>query len=721
MSSALRPKAARNGFYGIDSDFARERAASMQAKLRRGEPVYLLGIGPGGHNAGISLVRASAERGVELLVNNEEERFTAKKHCADFPARSIEVLRGEMARMGIEPKDIHACVASFDYVAYFSYAVRSLFESLPYNLGTLKPRKPDGNVDDLMEAMLRVMQFDAPRLLADKLGMKEPLPIIGLRHHDNHAYFAYAASPFARSGEPVMVAILDGMGDDGSISLYEARDGRVRMIYFDDSVWDSLGALYSYISSTQGGWTFLSSEGRYMGASAWGNGDRLTNPYYKRLRQILYFGRGGEIRLNRAMANWHQGLDVKPYSPELIDILGPPIPKERLWNPDAVLSVDDVEHSEITRERVDKAAALQLVFEDALAHVIGDLIRKTSGHRLVLAGGCALNCVANMRLLEHFDEAYYERYLGKKNTRLHLWVPPTPNDSGVTVGAAFHFAMGYGGASSGNPLRHAFYCGPTPETSEIERALKETPEIAYLPLGDTQRRDQLDRVADLLSYIVAENGVMGIFQGRAETGPRALGHRSIVANPCNPRTLEVLNALVKHREKVRPLAPMATYEAAHRWFELSPGASDDEYSAYNFMVLTAQARPESYNVIPAVIHRDGTARVQIVREDADPFIFAYLKAMGRRLGVEVSVNTSLNVGAPIAQTPVQALETLKRSRGMTGLLFVGSDGRAFVAWHQVVKPPKDAGARLRRLIEAWEAGAPVPRPDATTDLSQASS
>ncbi len=128
--------------------------------------------------------------------------------------------------------------------------------------------------------------------------------MICMPHHDNHAWFSFAASPFADSAEPVAIAVLDGTGDQGSVSLYVAKDGAMRQLYCNDSVFDSLGAFYSVISSTQGGWTWLSSEGRYMGAAAWGDMNRATNPYYARLRQVLHFGADGEIRLNRAMGNW---------------------------------------------------------------------------------------------------------------------------------------------------------------------------------------------------------------------------------------------------------------------------------------------------------------------------------------------------------------------------------------------------------------------------------
>lgn len=205
-----------------------------------------------------------------------------------------------------------------------------------------------------------------------------------------------------------------------------------------------------------------------------------------------------------------------------------------------------------------------------------------------------------------------------------------------------------------------------------------------------------------MAYIVAHDGIIGIFQGPAETGPRALGHRSILANPTNPRMLQILNERVKFREAIRPLAPMVTRQAAERLFHLSPGASDDDYDAYNYMVLTAPAREEAYNLVPAVVHRDATARLQIVREDVSPLIHAYLQAMGHRVGVEVSVNTSLNVGSPIVQSPEQALAALQKSHGLHGLFMVADDGTCIVAWHNIESGCKDSGKQLLAWIKDWK-------------------
>jgi carbamoyltransferase len=340
--------------------------------------------------------------------------------------------------------------------------------------------------------------------------------------------------------------------------------------------------------------------------------------------------------------------------------------------------VDDLRHSKITRDRVDAAAAVQMVFEDALFHIVDYLIRTTESDQLVLCGGTALNCVANMRLLQTFDEAYYSRVLGQK-TRLHIWVPPVPSDQGAVVGAAYQFAMRNGVRPEGK-FPTPFLCGVPASSDEIEAALKESKLVHYDKLGNLNDSKRRGEIADWMAYVVSQNGVIGIFHGAAETGPRALGHRSILANPCNPRTLEVLNARVKLRERIRPLAPMVSFEEAAKWFELSPGAAQDGYDAYNYMVLTAVVRDRAKSVIPAVIHRDGTSRIQIVRKENNALMHDYLKCLRKYIGVEVSVNTSLNVGSPIVQTPSQALGIFERAKGLDGMFMVGEAGDVYMVW-----------------------------------------
>jgi carbamoyltransferase len=677
------------GFHQLGSHFANQRLAEIRNRLARGETVYLAGLGaPGTHNSGVALVEVTQAGGPRLIVNNEEERFSGNKHTTEYPRGSIEAAVATLRGLGRDVEDIAAWLTSWDYPALAGTIARSVLEEAPQSLRLLRTTEAAGFDGRRLEQMTRT-----PKILSRQLGLAERVPLICVPHHDNHAWFSFAASPFADADEPVAIAVLDGTGDRGSISLYVAGNGAMRRLYCNNSMFDSLGAFYSVISSTQGGWTWLSSEGRYMGAAAWGDMSRASNPYYARLKDVLHFGSDGEIRLNRALANWYCDPFDHPYKTALIDILGAPIKPDQLWNPDAMLRVEDIHHRPNTKDRLDKAAATQLVFEDAMIHVVDHLLRATGASRLVLTGGVALNALGNMRLLEHFDEAWFAKAQGRKCC-LHLWVPPTPGDPGVTIGAAWLFAH-LAGAPRGAPMTHAFYCGFPPTHQEIATALR-AEDIASKQIGDISTPEGRDAIADLMAFMVAQDGVIALHQGAAETGPRALGHRSILANPCDPLTRERLNERVKYREAIRPLAPMATLEAAREYFDLLDGASDADYNAYNYMVLTAHSKPQALAKIPAVIHADGTGRIQIVRAEDDPLTYAYLKALGRHIGVEISVNTSFNVAGPIAQTPQQAIDTLRRSRGLDVVLLVADDGAVDAAWH--------GGERDSGRFTGWLAG-----------------
>jgi carbamoyltransferase len=669
-------------------------------RLERGEPLYLAGVGPGGiHNSGAALVEVTRETGCRIICNNEEERFSAEKHSTRYPEKSLAALIDKIGAMGLGPERIDAWFLSWDFPVRGATLLRAALEEAPASLrGMVFTR--NSPLSSFQSDPWRLLQVgQAAHRIADQIGRKEPVPLIAMPHHDNHAWFSFSVSPFGHSDEPVMVAVLDGSGDIGAISLYLCVAGRMQQLYSNCNIFDSLGLFYAVISSTQGGWTILSSEGRYMGAAGYGNCDRTSNIFYQSLREIFALKANGTLHLNRALANWPSGFLRTPYTPDLIRILGKPIALEQLWNPDAVLAVEDIHHRPDTQERLDKAAATQMVFEDVLFHVLDHFIRRTGSHRLVLTGGVALNALGNMRLLDRFDESYYQRQLGRR-ARLHLWVPPTPNDAGVTMGAAFLGAY-HAGAGVGEALEHAFYCGAAPKTSEVRAVLQAAANIGWRYIGETSDAWQRAAIADLMAFMTARDGVVAVFQGAAETGPRALGHRSILANPCNPATRETLNARVKYREAIRPLAPMMTLEAAQRWFVLSDGASDNNYNAYNYMVITAPAKPEAHARIPAVVHADGTGRLQIVRERSDPLTYAYLKALGRRIGVEVAVNTSFNVAGPIAQTVPQAIDTLRRSKGLDAVLIVAEEGSVFAAWHG--DRPAAAGSRFLQWFELWRA------------------
>src|ERR1700759_970493 len=482
---------ARAGFDQLGFDYANVRLALARKRLGRGETLYLAGLGaPGTHNSGVALVEVTQASGPRLILNNEEERFSGTKHTTEYPQKSVDAMVVALRGMGRDTGDIFAWLTSWDYPTLAGTMFRSVLEEAPQSLRLLRATEAAGFDGRRLDQMTRT-----PKILAKQLGLSEHVPLIAMPHHDNHAWFSFAASPFADDGEPVAIAVLDGTGDLGSISLYVVRGGAMQQLYCNDSMFDSLGAFYSVISSTQGGWTWLSSEGRYMGAAAWGEMDRARNPYYARLREGLDFGKGGEVRINRALANWYCDPFDNPYTQALIDILVPPIKPDQLWNPDAVLRVEDIQHRPDTSERLDKAAATQLVFEDAMIHVVDHLLRLTGASRLVLTGGVALNAVGNMRLLEHFNEAWFAANTERK-ARLHLWVPPVPGDPGVTIGAAWLFAH-LAGSPRGAPMTHAFYCGLPPTRGEIETAVK-ADDITSQVIGDISTASGRDAVADLM-------------------------------------------------------------------------------------------------------------------------------------------------------------------------------------------------------------------------------
>ena len=202
-----------------------------------------------------------------------------------------------------------------------------------------------------------------------------------------------------------MIVVVDGSGDVASTSLYLGENGAVRKISTNASIFDSIGMFYGVVSSTQGGWTALSSEGRYMGAAAYGAMDRTTNRYYRRLRKIFQLRPDGDVRLNRSLASWPAHMLAALYAGTDRCFRAAHRARANV-NPDAVLCVEDIRHRPDTQDRLDKAAATQMVFEDALIHIVGHFISTTRCDRLVLTEGAALNAAANMRLLEHFDPAY---------------------------------------------------------------------------------------------------------------------------------------------------------------------------------------------------------------------------------------------------------------------------------------------------------------------------
>lgn len=270
----IKIRANRHGFFEADHRFTHERIDSLKQKIERGETVHLVGLGAAAHNSGTALIEAS-KQGIKFLANNEEERYTQVKHCAAPPEQTLRVVERQLADRGLTFHDVHAFVSSWDYVNVLASSFSEVVAELPGSLRCLHPQAwPMSNAIHFGQGL------HSSLWLTKQLGADKRIPVFGMRHHDNHAYFSYAASPFALEGVATLIAVIDGAGDDGSVSIYRAIGSNVELVYDNRSPFDSIAIVYMQLSSALGGWTALSSEGRFMGAAAWGNGDRMTNPYY---------------------------------------------------------------------------------------------------------------------------------------------------------------------------------------------------------------------------------------------------------------------------------------------------------------------------------------------------------------------------------------------------------------------------------------------------------
>jgi carbamoyltransferase len=286
----------------------------------------------------------------------------------------------------------------------------------------------------------------------------------------------------------------------------------------------------------------------------------------------------------------------------------------------------------VTSREEDVAASLQHVLEETYLHVVRSLQERTGMSALCLAGGVALNAVANGRILPEtgFDD---------------LYIQPAAGDSGIAVGAAYHVWNQELGRGREYVMRHA-YTGPGYTDEECSRALADA--------GVEAERLDDDALFPLVAERIAEGEVVGWFQGRMEFGPRALGNRSIVVDPRRPDMKDILNARIKHREPFRPFAPSVLAHRVGDWFE-------QDYPS-PFMILVYTTRAEKRAEIPAVNHVDDTGRLQSVEEDVNPRYFRLISEFERRTGVPILLNTSFNENEPIVMTPEQALDTFRKTR-----------------------------------------------------------
>jgi carbamoyltransferase len=525
-----------------------------------------------------------------ILAAAEEERFTRKKHDSGFPLNA--------ARYCLEAGDIE--VENLDYVVFYEKPLLK-FERIIAGFAATFPRS--------RRTFVQAMQT----WLGDKLWVRSNIrnalgydgPILFGEHHLSHAASAYYPSPFADAA----VLTADGVGEWTSTTLGVGSGIDLELTY-EIRYPHSLGLLYSAFTAYLG---FEINEGEYkvMGMAAYGQ-----PKYVDRVRRLITLVDDGSFRLDMQYLAYHRG--PQSFDAAFVDLFGPP------RHPEA----------DLEDRYADIAASLQAVTEDAMLGLARRARALSGSANLCMAGGVALNVLANARVLR---EAGFR----------HLWVQPAAGDSGGCIGAATHLYHAVLRLEPRHRMETA-YLGPSFTNADIH-AFLDGEAIAYsrLPEADIPRT---------VARLLAANQVVGWFQGRMEFGPRALGARSILANPTDPAMKDLLNAKIKHREQFRPFAPSVLEEAASAYFDLlgrTPGSWQSP-----FMLFIAQVRPDKRHLLPAITHVDGTARIQTVSREQNPLFHELIQEFGKLTGVPVVVNTSFNVrGEPIVCTPQQAFNS----------------------------------------------------------------
>jgi carbamoyltransferase len=539
---------------------------------------YALGIICYGRHESAAVVVESGR----VVAAVEEERFSRRKFDADFPARAIEFCLREA---GITANDLAAVGYGFDprrkLLAKASYAARRFPSSINLlNSGWHLAQKMGGIERDLRERVGyagRVLRFN---------------------HHLCHAASTFFASPF----ETAAILTLDGAGDweSGWWGV-----GRGTQIVETGSIdWpQSLGHVYSAFTEYLGFEPF-SDEYKVMGLAAYGE------PRHLAAMSEIFRADGDGYRVNLDYFNFQNARPPR-FSRKLIERFGAP-----LSNTDG----------DVPQHYRDVAASAQRQLERIVSHVARRVVAKTGQRRLCLAGGVAMNSLANGKLLSEEIAA-------------EIYVPPCASDAGVALGAAYLAHLAATGKIERQELKTAAL-GPAYDDAQILEAAR-SHKLSARKLDDPARE---------AAHMIADGKIVGWFQGRMEFGQRALGSRSILADPRRAEMKEIVNARIKFREPFRPFAPSVLAEYAEEYFEHA--------RANPFMTRVCAVREAMRDIIPAVTHVDGTARVQTVERAELPLYWKLIDAFRELTGVAVVLNTSFNVkGQPIVNTPAEACET----------------------------------------------------------------
>jgi carbamoyltransferase len=550
----------------------------------------VLGIVSETHDTGIALV----SNGVPELVL-EEERFSRIKRTRAFPSQSLTAAFNDR---GVVLGDIDAIALPWNTRALRSFVARALISRFPASLNLMHARAhtPQRNQIMLLDHYVR-------KGLRQHFGTKFLPPMVGVGHHDAHAA-SFFVSPFADA----LVLVMDGYGDDASASAYVGQGNRLERVW-STGVFNSLGLVYTFVTEHLG-FEGFGDEGKVMALAAFGS-DALVPAFHDVVRPAD----GGGYTVNMDYFSYDAYGQIRPVTQKFIDRFGP---ARRRGEP-------------LTDRHRDLAFALQRITEETILRLVRGLLKRFPSRNLVLCGGVALNCVANGRVLAETGIA-------------RLWVPPCASDTGAPLGAALWHTHQTCGLPRTFELKHA-YLGTASTDAQNETAL-EASGLAYERMPEAAL---VGRVARDL----ADGRVVGLYQGRFEMGPRALGNRSILADPRTAAMRTKINRVIKKREEFRPFAPVVTWERAEEFFEISQPDP--------FMTLAPRVRPEKRDLIQAAVHVDGTGRIQTITAEENPRYHALITEFGRLTGVPVLINTSFNEQEPIVARPEEAIACFRRT------------------------------------------------------------
>ena len=581
----------------------------------------ILGISCFYHDAAAALLVDGA-----LVAASEEERFSRKKHDSDFPRLAIGYCLGTA---GISAADL-------DYIVFYEKPFVK-FERILTTAVQVVPKSWKVFGDAMTTWLLDKLWVK--NLIRQELGVPSDR-ILFSEHHLSHAASTFLCSPF----EEAAILTVDGVGEWATATMGRGCGTDITLLR-QVSFPHSIGLLYSAFTAFLG---FEVNEGEYkvMGMAPYG-----TPRYVDKVRQLIRLEADGSFWLNMEYFCFHHS-STRSYNRKFLDLFGEP--RDPAWHfftegsgYPSYFEPKPGNYREMAAKNqyyADVAASIQQVTEEAVLGMVRSLHRETGLDKLCMAGGVALNSVANGRII-------------RETPMRDVFVQPAAGDGGGALGAALfvqHCVLG-------NPrqfvMRHAYW-GQEFSQGAINDFVRDC-------VLQHESYSNEDALLDAVVHELHAGHVVGWFQGRFEWGPRALGARSILADPRRAEMKEIVNVKIKFREPFRPFAPSVLAEAAERFFDLPD--TPRHYPA-RFMLYVVDVKPGQERVVPAITHVDGTARLQAVHRAESPLYYGLIERFGQATGVPVVMNTSFNLkGEPIVTTPANAFSTFQRS-GMDALV-----------------------------------------------------